>query len=127
MKPISMEMPDRLVADVDTLRHDYGRFFAEPLERGYGTTLGNALRRVLLASLPGAAVTAVEIEGVPHEYTTVDGVVEDVRRLAVAQHGRVPHRVAGSPSSGDAVRALIQQIRPAPKLNRKRGAGRDEY
>jgi DNA-directed RNA polymerase subunit alpha len=78
-----MEMPDRLVADVDTLRHDYGRFFAEPLERGYGTTLGNALRRVLLASLPGTAVTAVEIEGVPHEYSTVDGVVEDVVQLVL--------------------------------------------
>lgn len=83
MKPIQMEMPDRLVADVETLRHDYGRFFAEPLERGYGTTLGNALRRVLLASLPGAAVTAVEIESVPHEYTTVDGVVEDVVQLVL--------------------------------------------
>ena len=83
MKPILMEMPDRLVADVDTLRHDYGRFFAEPLERGYGTTLGNALRRVLLASLPGTAVTAVEIEGVPHEYSTVDGVVEDVVQLVL--------------------------------------------
>ena len=83
MKPIQMEMPDRLVADVDTLRHDYGRFFAEPLERGYGTTLGNALRRVLLASLPGAAVTAVEIEGVPHEYSTVGGVVEDVVQLVL--------------------------------------------
>ena len=83
MKPIQMEMPGRLVADVETLRHDYGRFFAEPLERGYGTTLGNALRRVLLASLPGAAVTAVEIESVPHEYTTVDGVVEDVVQLVL--------------------------------------------
>ncbi len=83
MKPIQMEMPDRLVADVDTLRHDYGRFFAEPLERGYGTTLGNALRRVLLASLSGTAVTAVEIEGVPHEYSTVDGVVEDVVQLVL--------------------------------------------
>lgn len=83
MKPIEMEMPDRLVADVDTLRHDYGRFFAEPLERGYGTTLGNALRRVLLASLRGTAVTAVEIEGVPHEYSTVDGVVEDVVQLVL--------------------------------------------
>jgi len=83
MKPIQMEMPDRLVADVDTLRHDYGRFFAEPLERGYGTTLGNALRRVLLASLPGTAVTAVEIEGVPHEYSTVDGVAGDVVQLVL--------------------------------------------
>ena len=56
----------------------YGRYVVEPLEKGYGTTLGNALRRVLLSSLPGAAVNAVRIEGVTHEFTTISGVVEDV-------------------------------------------------
>ncbi|MDI3298983.1 MAG: DNA-directed RNA polymerase subunit alpha [Bacillota bacterium] len=56
----------------------YGRFVVEPLERGYGTTLGNSLRRVLLSSLPGAAVTTVRIEGVLHEFSTIPGVVEDV-------------------------------------------------
>jgi len=83
MRAIKMEMPERLIADVDTLRHDYGRFIAEPLERGYGITLGNSLRRVLLSSLPGAAITAVQIEGVPHEFSTIPGVVEDVAQIVL--------------------------------------------
>ncbi|MET3556967.1 DNA-directed RNA polymerase subunit alpha [Streptococcus rupicaprae] len=60
---------------------DYGRFVVEPLERGYGTTLGNSLRRVLLASLPGAAITSIKIEGVLHEFDTVPGVREDVMQI----------------------------------------------
>ena len=60
---------------------DYGKFAIEPLERGYGTTLGNSLRRVLLASLPGAAVTSINIEGVLHEFDTVPGVREDVMQI----------------------------------------------
>lgn len=56
----------------------YGKFVCEPLERGYGTTIGNALRRVLLASLQGAAFVAVKISGVQHEFTTIPGVLEDV-------------------------------------------------
>ena len=56
----------------------YGKFVIEPLERGYGATIGNALRRVLLSSLEGAAVTSVRIEGITHEYTSIPGVVEDV-------------------------------------------------
>ena len=60
---------------------DYGVFVVEPLERGYGTTLGNSLRRVLLASLPGAAVTSINIEGVLHEFDTVPGVREDVMQI----------------------------------------------
>ena len=60
---------------------DYGRFVIEPLERGYGTTLGNTLRRVLLASLPGAAITSIKIDGVLHEFDTVPGVREDVMQI----------------------------------------------
>lgn len=60
---------------------DYGKFVIEPLERGYGTTLGNSLRRVLLASLPGAAVTSINIDGVLHEFNTVPGVREDVMQI----------------------------------------------
>ena len=59
----------------------YGKFIVEPLERGYGTTLGNSLRRILLSSLPGAAVTSVQIEGALHEFSTIDGVVEDVTTI----------------------------------------------
>lgn len=59
----------------------YGRFEVQPLERGFGTTIGNALRRVLLSSLPGAAVYSVKIEGVYHEFTSIPGVVEDVTNI----------------------------------------------
>lgn len=60
---------------------NYGRFVVEPLERGYGTTLGNSLRRVMLASLPGAAITSIQIDGVLHEFSTVQGVTEDVTQI----------------------------------------------
>ncbi|HJA27457.1 MAG: DNA-directed RNA polymerase subunit alpha [Limosilactobacillus pontis] len=60
---------------------NYGKFVVEPLERGYGTTLGNSLRRVLLASLPGAAITSMQIDGVLHEFSTVEGVTEDVTQI----------------------------------------------
>ena len=59
----------------------YGKFVVEPLERGYGTTLGNALRRILLSSLPGAAVTSVKIDGILHEFSTIPGVKEDVTEI----------------------------------------------
>lgn len=61
----------------------FGKFVVEPLERGYGTTLGNSLRRILLSSLPGAAITAVQIDGVLHEFSTIDGVVEDVTQIVL--------------------------------------------
>jgi len=67
----------------------YGKFIIEPLERGYGTTLGNALRRVLLSSLEGSAVTAVRIEGITHEYTSVPGVVEDVTDILLNIKGLI--------------------------------------
>jgi DNA-directed RNA polymerase subunit alpha len=70
--------PRRMEVDQDSLSPTYGKFVAEPLERGFGTTLGNSLRRVLLSSLQGAAITSVKIEGVEHEFTTVPEVVEDV-------------------------------------------------
>ncbi|MEW6308409.1 MAG: DNA-directed RNA polymerase subunit alpha [Bacillota bacterium] len=63
---------------------NYGRFVLEPLERGYGITLGNSLRRILLSSLPGAAVTSVKIDGVLHEFSTIDGVLEDVIDIVLA-------------------------------------------
>jgi len=65
----------------------YGRFVVEPLERGYGTTLGNSLRRILLSSLPGAAVTSVQIDGVLHEFSTVPGVIEDVTEMILNLKG----------------------------------------
>lgn len=74
--------------------YTFGKFIVEPLERGYGTTLGNSLRRILLSSLPGAAVTSIKIDGVLHEFSTVPGVAEDVteiilniKNLALKMHG----------------------------------------
>lgn len=71
------QKPKRLGCDVETLTDRYGRFHAQPFERGFGTTVGNALRRVLLSSIEGAAITAVKIEGVLHEFQSLPGVVED--------------------------------------------------
>ena len=71
-------MPKRVVKDESTATGLYARFEAEPFEIGYGRTIGNSLRRVLLSSIEGAAITAVRIEGAPHEFCTIDGVVEDV-------------------------------------------------
>ncbi|MCO0832558.1 DNA-directed RNA polymerase subunit alpha [Fructobacillus sp. W13] len=75
---IEFEKPDIHNIEEDA---NYGKFIVEPLERGYGTTMGNSLRRVLLSSLPGVAINTVQIDGVVHEFSTVDGVVEDVTQL----------------------------------------------
>lgn len=75
---IEFEKPNIAKVDEST---NYGKFVVEPLERGYGTTLGNSLRRILLASLPGAAVTSIQIDGVLHEFSSIDGVTEDVTRI----------------------------------------------
>jgi DNA-directed RNA polymerase subunit alpha len=71
------QRPKRLEFERETLTERFGRFYAQPFERGFGTTVGNALRRVLLSSIEGAAVTAVKIEGVQHEFSPIQGVVED--------------------------------------------------
>src|SRR5678809_1509627 len=71
------QKPKRLLANTDTLTDKYGMFWAQPFERGFGTTIGNALRRALLSSIEGAAVTAVKVEGVLHEFSSLPGVVED--------------------------------------------------
>src|SRR2546425_10170367 len=70
--------PRGLSVDQESLTDTYGKFVAEPLERGFGITLGNALRRVLLSSLQGAAITSIRVEGVEHEFTTIPNVAEDV-------------------------------------------------
>ncbi len=75
--------PRKLEVDQDSLRPTYGKFVAEPLERGFGTTLGNSLRRVLLSSLQGAAITSLKIDGVDHEFSTVPEVVEDVTDIVL--------------------------------------------
>lgn len=81
-----IEKPDIEVAELKS-NGTYGKFILEPLERGYGTTLGNSLRRVLLSSLPGVAVTAVKIDGVHHELSTIPGVKEDVTEIVLNLKG----------------------------------------
>lgn len=73
-----LKMPRELLAEKDTQSETYGRFVAEPFERGFGTTIGNSLRRILLSSVQGAAVTAIRIEGKNHEFDTIEGVKEDI-------------------------------------------------
>ena len=75
--------PRRLEVEENSLTSTYGRFYCEPLERGFGTTLGNALRRVLLSSLQGAAITSIRIDGVLHEFSTIPGVMEDVATVVL--------------------------------------------
>src|ERR671931_2185806 len=74
---IGFQKPKRLACETETLTSRYGKFYAQPFERGFGTTIGNCLRRALLSSIEGAAITAVKIEGVLHEFSSIPGVVED--------------------------------------------------
>src|SRR5687767_3931598 len=94
------QRPKRLEFERETLTDRYGRFYAQPFERGFGTTIGNALRRVLLSSIEGAAVTAVKIEGVLHEFSSIPGVVEDatdiilnLKQIPLKLHGDEPKTV----------------------------------
>ena len=80
---LRFEKPEYKITEYIESNH-YGKFELEPLERGFGTTLGNALRRVMLSSLPGSAITSVKIEGVMHEFQKIDGVVEDVTAIVLA-------------------------------------------
>ena len=108
------QRPKRLDYERDTLTDRFGRFHAQPFERGFGTTVGNALRRVLLSSIEGAAVTAVKIEGVLHEFSPIQGVVEDatdiilnLKQVPMRMHGdhtktlRLKANTAGEVTAGD--------------------------
>jgi DNA-directed RNA polymerase subunit alpha len=77
------EMPNRLVRNEATATDTYAQFVAEPFDRGYGHTLGNSLRRVLLSSLEGASITSVKIRGAEHEFTAMQGVLEDVTQIVL--------------------------------------------
>ncbi len=81
MTLVNFKMPEMVVLDDATFTNDYGKFSLQPLERGYGVTLGNSLRRVLLSSLPGAAIVAVKFSNVLHEFSTIQGVVEDTAEI----------------------------------------------
>jgi DNA-directed RNA polymerase subunit alpha len=78
-----LELPTRVERDTTVSSDKYGRFFIEPFERGFGTTIGNSLRRVLLSSLEGSAVTSIKVTGVDHEFTSMEGVLEDVTEIVL--------------------------------------------
>ena len=112
---IEFEKPNIECVEADDKRN-YAKFICEPLERGYGMTIGNSLRRILLSSLPGAAITSIKINGVVHEFSTVQGVVEDVPELIVNLKSvrlkvfdneekiiRIDHKGAGEITAGDIV------------------------
>src|SRR4029453_9948125 len=88
------QMPRRLAVEGETLTERYGRFSAQPFERGFGTTIGNSLRRALLSSIEGAAITAVKIEGVEHEFSSIRGVVEDATD-AILNLKQIPFKPPG--------------------------------
>lgn len=115
------EMPKRLTKEETTATETYAKFTAEPFETGYGHTIGNSLRRVLLSSLEGAAITSVKIDGAMHEFTTVDGVVEDVtdivlnlKKVLFKAHAREPQTLLLSVNKEGAVTAgdikLVQNL-----------------
>jgi DNA-directed RNA polymerase subunit alpha len=89
------QKPKRLVPETETLTDIYGKFSAQPFERGFGTTIGNSLRRALLSSIEGAAITAVRIEGVLHEFSSIPGVVEDATDI-ILNLKRIPFKLYGA-------------------------------
>jgi len=103
------QKPKRLVANTDTLTERYGMFTAQPFQRGFGTTIGNSLRRVLLSSIEGAAITAVRIEGVEHEFSPIPGVVEDATDI-ILNLKQIPFKL-----SGDSVKTVRLNVEtPGP-------------
>ena len=108
--------PKKIQVESETLSGTYGKFYAEPFERGFGTTLGNSLRRVLLSSLQGAAITSIKIKGVLHEFSAIPGVTEDVtdivlnlKGVRLKMHGtenriiRIIHKGEGIIKAGDII------------------------
>ena len=111
-----LELPTRIQRDIEISSPTYGRFYIEPFERGFGTTIGNSLRRVLLSSLEGSAVTSVKIAGADHEFSSINGIVEDVtdivlniKKLIVRLHGDGPRAMkVASHKAGDVTAAMIE-------------------
>ncbi|MBI3950463.1 MAG: DNA-directed RNA polymerase subunit alpha [Acidobacteria bacterium] len=91
---VGFQRPKRLACDLETLTDRYGKFYAQPFERGFGTTIGNSLRRALLSAIEGPTITAVRIEGVLHEFSPIPGVVEDATDV-ILNLKRIPFRMHG--------------------------------
>lgn len=120
MKPF--QRPKRLAYDPETLTESFGHFYAQPFERGFGTTIGNALRRILLSSVEGAAITAVKIEGVLHEFSSIPGIREDVtdvimnlKQIPIKLHVDQP-KTLYLESSGKDADLTAGDIKPDPEV-----------
>jgi DNA-directed RNA polymerase subunit alpha len=113
------QRPKRLEVDRSTLTDTFGRFYAQPFERGFGTTIGNALRRILLSSIEGAAVTAVKIDGVLHEFSSIPGVMEDttdiilnLKRIPLRLHSEHPETLTMAAEGAGTIKAGDVQAGP---------------
>ena len=123
-----LELPAKVTADPQSLTDTFGRFSAEPFERGFGTTVGNSLRRILLSSLEGAAVTRIRIEGVTHEFSTIPGVHEDVVDIVLNIKGLIVDSESDEPKvvriraqgPGDVTAAQIESDASIRVLNPER-------
>ena len=114
------QRPKRLEFERETLTDRFGRFYAQPFERGFGTTVGNAMRRVLLSSIEGAAVTAVKIEGVLHEFSPIQGVVEDatdiilnLKQIPIKVHSDHP-KTLSAPGRRSRAKSAQRTSKPMP-------------
>ena len=94
-----LELPSKVTCDTRSLSATYGKFVAEPFERGFGTTVGNSLRRILLSSIEGSAVTQVKLQGAQHEFTTLPGVVEDVTDIILNVKSLVVKNLSDQPKT----------------------------
>tara|TARA_Y100000588_G_scaffold353685_1_gene407319 strand:+ start:326 stop:1342 length:1017 start_codon:yes stop_codon:yes gene_type:complete len=123
MKLEGLQMPRLVEIDKDSLSEDYGHFVVQPLERGFGITLGHALRRILLSSIQGAAITQANIEGVQHEFSVVKGVREDVpeivlnlKEVAIRYHGTEARLLHVECAKAGAVTAKDLAVDPAVEI-----------
>jgi len=129
-----LELPSQVRCEAETLSATYGKFVAEPFERGFGVTIGNSLRRILLSSLEGSAITQIRIQGAQHEFTTIDGVVEDatdivlnIKSLVVKNHSdstkviriekNSPGEIRGSDIAADASVDIINKEHKIATIN----------
>ena len=121
-----LELPTRVERDTMVSSDKYGRFFIEPFERGFGTTIGNSLRRILLSSLEGSAVTSIKIAGIDHEFSSISGVMEDVtdiilnvKSLVIRLQGQAPKTMSVSANKAGAITAADIVVDPAIEVINK--------
>ncbi|MGA1468258.1 MAG: DNA-directed RNA polymerase subunit alpha, partial [Phycisphaerales bacterium] len=121
-----LELPAKVEADPRSLTPTFGRFVAEPFERGFGTTVGNSLRRILLSSLEGAAITGVKIQGVEHEFSSIPGIYEDVtdiilniKGLVVSSESDEPRRMKVSAEGPGEVTAELIEADPTVVIHNR--------